>query len=93
MVLLGPGGRCCVLGREDADDAGGDFVVHDRLVVLAHNVDTKLDDIIRLQFERLGFCALGREPVAVDECSVRRLDVFDVYLYNIKRIMVISSQS
>ena len=51
LVLLGPGSRCCVLGREDADDAGGDFVVHDRLVVFAHNVDTELDNVIRLQFK------------------------------------------
>jgi hypothetical protein len=42
LVLLGAGGDVGVLFGEDAYDAGGDFVVDDRLVVLSDDVDSEL---------------------------------------------------
>jgi hypothetical protein len=41
MVLLGAGGDVGVLFGEDTYDAGGDFVVDDRLVVLSDDVDSE----------------------------------------------------
>jgi hypothetical protein len=41
LVLLGAGGDVGILFGEDGYDAGGDFVVDDRLVVLSHDVDSE----------------------------------------------------
>jgi hypothetical protein len=41
LVLLGAGGDVGVLFVEDGYDAGGDFVVDDRLVVLSHDVHSE----------------------------------------------------
>jgi hypothetical protein len=39
LVLLGAGGDVGVWFGEDGYDAGSDFVVGDRLVILSHDVD------------------------------------------------------
>jgi preprotein translocase subunit SecG len=39
LVLLGASGDVGLLFGEDAYDAGGDFVVDDRLIVFGNNVD------------------------------------------------------
>jgi hypothetical protein len=41
LMLLGSCGGLGVFLREDADNAGGDFMVDDGLVIFAHDVDTK----------------------------------------------------
>jgi hypothetical protein len=41
LVVLGASGDVGVLFGENGYDAGGDFVVDDRLVVLSHDVDSE----------------------------------------------------
>ena len=41
LVLFGAGGDVGVLFRENADEAGGDFVVEYSLVVLAYDVNSE----------------------------------------------------
>jgi hypothetical protein len=41
LMLFGAGGDVGVLFGENADDAGGDFVVDYSLVVLAYDVDSE----------------------------------------------------
>lgn len=79
MVLSGRG--LSVFGGEDDKDTGCDLVVDDGLVIFPDNVDTKLDNVFRLELARLRLDRLGRETVAIDKSTVGRLDVLDVYLY------------
>jgi hypothetical protein len=42
--------------------------------------ETTYDNVVSLELTGLGLDAFGTESLAVDECAIRALDVFDVNL-------------
>jgi len=77
LLLLMTSGVLNVLLCKYAEDTSGDLVMNDCLVVLADDVNTKFDYVLRLELKRFRFEALRAEPLAVDECAVGALHVFD----------------
>lgn len=58
-------------------DLCGDLVVHDCLLVLAHDVDSQLENVLLSQFSWFGFFVFLAQPHPVDECAVATLDILD----------------
>lgn len=54
-----------------------DLVVHDCLLVLAHDVDSQLEHVLLSQFSWFGFFVFLAQPHAVDERAVATLDILD----------------
>lgn len=66
-VEVFPAGGCeSILGGESNEDAKGDLIITDLSIAIVETVDTKLDNIFRLEFARLGLDRFGREAAAVD---------------------------
>ena len=53
------------------------LVVHDCLLVLAHDVDSQLEHVLLSQLSWFGFFVLLAQPHTVDECAVATLDILD----------------
>lgn len=56
-------------------------MVYNGLGVFRCDIDTELDHIVVVQFENVRLDSFGRQTFAIDESSVRGLDVFDVDLF------------
>lgn len=61
-------------------DFGRHLVVNNGLLILAHNVDSKLKSVMLSQFMWLGFTILGRQSLAIDKRPIGGFDVADVHL-------------
>jgi len=58
-------------------DLCSDLVVHDCLLVLAHDVDSKLENVLLSQLSWFGFFVFLAQTHTVDECAVATLDILD----------------
>ena len=49
----------------------GDLLVNNGLLIFADNIDPQLQDVVLVQLMRIGFAAVGRQAMSINEGSVR----------------------